>query len=133
MKHKIIPNRLLSGPENPGARWDARFLMVLADLLDPEMSISEVADMIMQPGHKARINLSKLWAAANSDAAVRELAAEYGTRATDRVKDRLMAIFQELLRRKRGERRAEITDIESDLADLERRFGAEEVVEGLLQ
>lgn len=133
MKVKIVPSSLLRAPENPGHRWDAKYLMVLADLLNPELSVAEAASMILNPEDKKhRINLSALWRAANSERAIEELAAEYGTVPSERIKGRLREVFDELLRRHRVGRRADVSSIEGELADLDRRFGAEQMVENFI-
>lgn len=134
MKTRIIPSHLINGPENPGKRWDARYLMILADMLDPQLTVAQVADLLENPEDKKKhaLRYSELWRAANSEKAAELLAANFGSVVTDRTRDRWKAVFQELLRRHRIEQRGQQQSIASALEQLDRRFGAEQVAEALL-
>lgn len=132
MKSKVVPSFLFGGPENPGGRWDARYIMILADLLNPELSIEEAADLLQQhlDAHKYRIG--ELWRAAHAQSAVTQLGQKFGLNVTDRIRPRLTAIFRELLSRHKTGIGQQMKDMQAQLADLDTRFQAESVVDKML-
>lgn len=132
-KYAIVPSHLMGGPENPSHRWDAAYVMILADLINPEHSIKEAADLLERHLEEKRIRLGDIWRATNTPSAVQQLAMKFGMTLTDRVRQRFTAIFMELLSRHKDKLREQSKSIEQQLQDLDVRFAAESLAANVLE
>jgi len=123
----------MGGPENPGMRWDAAYLMILADLLNPQLSIEEATDLLEKHLEEKKIRVGDLWRLSGTPSAVKELGKKFGLEVTDRVRPRFTAVFMELLRRHKDRLRHQAKSIEQQLDDLDQRFQAEALAASVLE